>query len=236
MAGPVVALLAPQPGERILDLGCGDGALAAQLVAAGARVVGVDSAPEMVTAARQRGIDAHLVNGEALTFLAEFDAVFSNAALHWMQRPVAVIEGVRQALRPGGRFVAELGGEGNIATIVAALSAALTARGVEPSSALPWYFPSSATYRALLEAAGFAVSEIALHRRPTPVAAGATGWLDTFAGGIFAVLPEGERATARAEVIACIAPSRPASEGPWMADYVRLRFRAVLPDAAASPS
>src|SRR5512142_2028530 len=119
---PVVELLAPKSGERILDLGCGDGALTEKLVAMGCTVVGVDGSAEQVAAARARGLDCHVMDGEQLTFNNEFDAVFSNAALHWMKRADAVIAGVWRALKPGGRFVAECGGHGNIKAIETALS------------------------------------------------------------------------------------------------------------------
>lgn len=172
-----------------------------------------------------------LVAARRWTFAGAFDAVFSNAALHLMRQPAAVIAGVRRALRPGGRFVAEMGGEGNIATIVDALAA----RGVDHASALPWYFPGVVTYRELLDAAGFTVTAIALHARPTPIKAGAAGWLDTFADGIFSALPERARAAARDEVIARLEQALRGPDGRWTADYVRLRFRALLPDPAATP-
>ncbi|HYQ90618.1 MAG TPA: class I SAM-dependent methyltransferase, partial [Candidatus Competibacteraceae bacterium] len=127
---PVLELLDPRPGERILDLGCGEGALTEKLMALGCQVIGVDSSPEQVAAARARGIDTRLMEGQHLLFKAEFDAVFSNAALHWMMPADAVIAGVWRALKPGGRFVAECGGEGNIKTIETALSMALERRGI----------------------------------------------------------------------------------------------------------
>src|SRR5579875_671222 len=138
-----LALLAPQPGERILDLGCGDGVLTAKIAAAGAAVA-VDAAPDMVRAARARGLDARVMDGRALAFAGEFDAVFSNAALHWMREADAVLAGVFRALKPGGRFVAEMGGHGNIAAIITALSAVLARRGVDAAALNPFYFPSAA--------------------------------------------------------------------------------------------
>jgi trans-aconitate methyltransferase len=138
LGAPVVELLAPGPGERILDLGCGDGALTEQLVAFGSTVLGIDGSAEQVAAARSRGIDAQVGDGEALTFDQELDAVFSNAALHWMKRPDEVIRGVWQALRPGGRFVAECGGYQCVATIAAAIYAALDRRGIDGDHLNPW--------------------------------------------------------------------------------------------------
>jgi len=126
-----LAWLAPQPGERILDLGCGDGALTQKFCEAGCEVVGVDASAAQVSAARARGLDARCANGEALNFRAEFDAVFSNAALHWMKNADAVLSGVRRALRPGGRFAGEFGGKGNVAQVQAALEAELAARGLD---------------------------------------------------------------------------------------------------------
>src|SRR5215468_4000362 len=188
----VLELLAPQPGERILDLACGDGALTEKLVAMGCQVVGVDGSAAQIEAARQRGLDAHVMDGEHLRFDAEFDAVFSNAALHWMKRADAVIEGVRRALKVGGRFVAECGGYGCVAKIEAALVAALTRRGVDGHAANPWYFPTTEDYGARLQAHGFHVRFIALVPRPTPLPGDITGWLETFAEAFTAVLPATE--------------------------------------------
>ena len=144
----VVELLDPQPGERILDLGCGDGALTRALIDAGADVVGVDGSPDMVAAARAAGIDAHVVDGHALAFDREFDAVFSNAALHWMTRPDDVIAGVARALKPDGRFVGEMGGHGCVAAVVTALLAVLERRGINGRALIPWYFPTPDDYTA----------------------------------------------------------------------------------------
>src|SRR3989442_7466975 len=136
---PVVELLYPRPGERILDLGCGDGALTEKLAALGCVVVGVDASPERVRAARGRGLDVRVASGEALPFEAEFDAVFSNAALHWMKEADAVAQGVWRALRPGGRFLGELGGQGNVARIAEAVTAVLRPAGRMPRYAQPRY-------------------------------------------------------------------------------------------------
>jgi trans-aconitate methyltransferase len=226
---PVVELLAPQPGERILDLGCGDGALTRKLVELGCSVVGVDAGPDMIRAARELGLDAHVVDGHELAFEREFDAVFSNAALHWMKRdPQEVISGVARALRPGGRFVGEMGGHGNVAAIVTALLAVLERRGIDGRTAHPWYFPTPAAYRARLEGQGFKVETIDLIPRPTPLPTGMAGWSETFAEPFFKLLPEGLRQAVRDEMVELLTTSLRDETGAWTADYVRLRFRAVL--------
>ena len=227
--GPVVELLAPQPGERILDLGCGDGVLTAKIASIGAHVVAVDAAPDMVAAAKAKGLDARLVPGQQLAFEREFDAVFSNAALHWMHPSEVVIAGVARALKPGGRFVAEMGGHNNTAAIQTAFRAVLAKRGIEALSLSPWYFPSAAAYSAKLEAAGFRVDEIAIVPRPTPLEAGFIPWLDTFCDDFFAPLVPEDRPVAKQEVSDLLEPILRDETGLWIADYVRLRFRAVLP-------
>jgi len=226
---PVVDLLAPRPGERILDLGCGDGALTEKLAAAGCDVVGADASAELVEAARARGLDVRLMNGETLTFDREFDAVFSNAALHWMRRPDVVIEGVHRALKPGGRFVGEFGGAGNVARIASALEAVLDRRGYDGKAANPWYFPSADDYAAKLAGHGFRVRSAELIDRPTPLPTGMAGWLATFAGSFIAHIPENEHGAVLNEVLDEISPHLMKPDGTWYADYVRLRFSAEKP-------
>jgi trans-aconitate methyltransferase len=229
LGGPVVDLLAPQPGERILDLGCGDGTLTRKLADLGCHVVGVDGSPPQIDAARSLGLDARVMDGERLAFAGEFDAVFSNAALHWMKRADQVIDGVWRALRPGGRFVAECGGLGCVDTIVAALDRALSRRGVDIRTVNPWYFPSADDYGARLRARGFAVRSIALFPRPTPLPGDVTEWLETFAESFTNVLPASSRASFLGEVQEMLRPDLCDAEGRWTADYVRLRFAADKP-------
>ncbi|MEQ8354196.1 MAG: methyltransferase domain-containing protein [Kiloniellaceae bacterium] len=228
LGSPLLDLLQPQPGERILDLGCGEGALTEKLVSAGAAVVGVDASPDQVAAARRRGLDAQVVDGEALTFDREFDAVLSNAALHWMLNPAAVLHGVARALKPGGRFVGEMGGAGNVAIITRAVSQALEARGIDSRAANPWYFPTPEEYGSRLKEAGFEVASIQLIPRPTPLPGEIAGWLETFCESFIKKVPEADVAAFMAEVTAALRPELCDAEGKWTADYVRLRFVARL--------
>lgn len=224
LGAAVLDLLAPLPGERVLDIGCGDGALTQRIVARGATVVGADSSPDMIDAARASGIDAHLIDAEALPFDREFDAVFSNAALHWIRDHDALLGGVTRALRPGGRFVAEFGGHGNVAAIEVAIRAVLARRCLPPR--IGRYYPTDDEYGARLAEHGFTVQSIALIPRPTPLPTGIRGWLNTFERATLDRLgAEGESTLAEIEEL--LRPSLSDSSGRWTADYVRLRFRAT---------
>jgi SAM-dependent methyltransferase len=226
---PLVELLAPRAGERILDLGCGDGALTEKLVALGCTVVAVDASAAQVAAARARGLDAQVANGEALTFDGEFDGVFSNAALHWMKRAEAVVDGVWRALRPDGRFVAELGGDGNVAAIRTACGEALRRRGIDPEAIDPWYFPTADAYGALLTARGFEVVSLDLFARPTPLDGDIADWLAVFAVAFTSAVPVEDRPALVAEVREAVRPRLQDERGVWTADYVRLRLAARRP-------
>jgi trans-aconitate methyltransferase len=225
----LVELLAPRPGERVLDLGCGTGHLTAAIAEAGALVVGLDSSAEMLAQARAAYPHLEFVHGDArdFHFKEPFDAVFSNATLHWVRPPEAVVGRVVAVLVPGGRLVAEFGGRGNVRAIVAALRAASERLGLK-GEVPPWYFPSVAEYATLLESAGLEVRLATLFDRPTPLEGpgGLRDWVAMFARPVL----EGVPADQREQFLAALEESaRPElfREGGWVADYRRLRVVAV---------
>ena len=223
---PLLNLLDPRPGERILDLGCGDGALTEKIAPAGSTVLGVDSSRALLEASRARGLSVVLTDAQRLALKPRFDAVFSNAALHWMKRPELVVEGVAHCLKPGGRFVAEFGGEGNVETIRAALHAALRRRGIDPWSVDPWYYPSMTEYSELLARFGFTVDYIELIPRPTKLPGDILAWLEVFAQP-FTNAVTNEKIGFLDQVRAAVQSDLRNSDGDWFADYVRLRFKAT---------
>ena len=223
---PVVELLKPRPGERILDLGCGDGALTVRLAELGCEVVGIDASEDMITAARELGLDARVMDAARLCFDREFDAVFSNAALHWVPAADAVVAGVQAALKPGGRFVGEFGGAGNVAAIMHAVNLALRARGLaEPS---PWYFPTSQQYAQILEQHQFEIEHIDLFPRPTPLPGHMRDWIETFYWPFLDAVGSADWQAFVDEVCASLSPSLCDASKTWHVDYVRLRFATVL--------
>ena len=217
-------LLDPKPGERILDVGCGDGALSLKIIDRGAEVVGVDNSPELVEAARAVGVYAELMDAGDMTYEAAFDAAFSNAALHWMLDKERVAGAIFNALRLGGRFAGEMGGEGNLKQLREALDAELVIRGyVPPIESSNWY-PSVEEFASVYEAAGFTQVDARLIERPTVLDHGVAAWVTTFRSGWLdrAGVPEGERA----EIAGAVADR----VGSNIADYVRLRFIMRKPD------
>jgi SAM-dependent methyltransferase len=225
---PVVDLLAPQPGERILDLGCGDGTLTAALVEAGAEVIGVDRSAAMVEGARAKGISAQVGDATALPFVGEFDAVFTNAVLHWVGHPEEVVRSVARALRPGGRFIGEFGGIGNTAAIGVALVASLERIGVDGMARWPWYYPDADAWEAELSRGGFECRTVTIIPRPTPLRGSMATWCETFAQPFLVGLSDTDRAAVLADVERRLRPVLLAADGTWVADHIRLRFAAVL--------
>jgi SAM-dependent methyltransferase len=211
-------LLDPKLGERILDVGCGDGALTRKIVQRGADVVGVDNSPELVAAAQAIGLEVCLMDAADMAFDREFDAAFSNAALHWMLDRDRVAKAISGALKNGGRFAGEMGGEGNLAQLREALDAELVARGYPPPLESSNWYPSVDEFAAVYEAAGFTEIDARLIERPTPMPDGISQWVTTFRRGWLdrAGVPEEERA----EIGEAVAES----VGSPRADYVRLRF------------
>lgn len=224
---PVVELLDPCRGERILDVGCGDGVLTGKLAAQGCEVTGIDASPDMVRAARERGVDARLMDAAVMDFDEEFDAVFSNAALHWMRPPEAVVRNIHRALKPKGRFVAEFGGRGNVAHIRHALHESLRSRGIAPENVDPWYFPSPGEYAELLRDNGFKLRSATHFERPTPLPGGLASWLESVARPFCAAVPAAMRGELLADLEDRLAPVLLGEDGSWRADYVRLRIVAV---------
>jgi len=226
LANPVLDLLHPKSGETILDLGCGDGTLTLKIAEDGAKVQGIDSSDSMIEAAQQRGLLAEVGNGENLQFNCQFDAVFSNAALHWMPDYHAVISGVNRALRDKGRFVGEFGGQGNISALIEAMQALFAQHPEFGEFKHPWFFPSATEYQQALEARGFQVSYMELIPRPTPLKTGVREWLKIFARQITEGLNEEQKETFYQEAESLLKPVLYTEEDGWVADYVRLRFAA----------
>jgi trans-aconitate 2-methyltransferase len=223
-------LLAPQPGERILDLGCGAGQLTAAIAKSGAIVVGMDSSPEMIRQARHNFPEIQFELGDAADFELSHpvDALFSNAALHWVKDRADAARCVARALKPGGRLVAECGGHGNVASVVAAVRQVLG-----PDVEFPWTFPSVGEYATLLEAHGLEVREARLFDRLTRVEGedGMESWLAMFGASVVADLPAVQQAETWHRVAALLRPEA-YQDGGWWVDYRRLRVVAVRPERA----
>ncbi|KAG0232606.1 S-adenosyl-L-methionine-dependent methyltransferase [Mortierella sp. GBAus27b] len=233
LGAPVLQLLDPQPHERILDLGAGDGVLTLDLEKRSQSVVAIDASADMIEAAKKNGCqDARVVDGYELAdhelANGQFDAVFSNAALHWMKKdPARVIQGVNKSLKSGGRFVGEMGGHMNVSEVRTGLHAALKKRGVNPETYDPWFFPGTAMYTRLLEANGFRVDSIELIPRYTRLNTDIAGWIDTF--GFSFLKPFEDDEQKRREIIEEVQGNLSFSqdEGVWYIMYMRLRFKAT---------
>jgi trans-aconitate 2-methyltransferase len=237
LGAALVELLAPKPGERILDLGCGTGHLTAQIASTGASVLGIDSSPAMIEQARREypHLLFEIADAREFNAAAPFDAVFSNAVLHWITEPKRVVSVVFQVLRPGGRFVAEFGGKGNVRTIAVALEeAAHSVLGVPVPN--PWYYPSIGEYADLLERSGLEVNYANLFDRPTPLEGpeGMCHWVEMFGKSFLERIPP----TGRREFLRRVEDlTRPTlyRDGRWFADYRRLRVVARRGEPRGGP-
>ena len=229
MGLPLLEILKPEPGERILDLGCGDGALTKLLVEAGAEVVGIDASTDMIEVAKAEGLDAHVMDAHHLPYDTEFDAVLSNAALHWMPQPDLVSGGVFKALKPGGRYVAEFGGHENVKNERYALNAVRNAWGLGEDEVNPWYFPTAEVHKACLERAGFTVHDIEVYDRPTPMTDRMVIWLENFGKAFVDSVPDSDQRRFFEEAEGVLAPLGQNDDGTWTIDYVRCRFSASKP-------
>jgi len=231
LASDLVVWLRPQVGERILDLGCGTGTLTAEIARQRAIVTGVDRSAEMIASAREKydGVRFEVADGQELRYESEFDAVFSNAALHWMPRAEDVLRGVERALVPGGRFVAEFGGAGCVATVVNAVTEILKEWHVDAAPYVSWFFPSPGRYAGLLEANGLVPREVRYFERPTPMAGedGLSAWLALFQANLKADL--GNRWPELCEMASNRCRGTLFRDGHWVLDYVRLRIVATKP-------
>jgi SAM-dependent methyltransferase len=237
LGAAALALLDPRPGELVLDIGCGDGTLTQQIAAAGAKVIGLDASSDMVEAARVKGVDAFVADAQALDLEAQrarfgqFDAAFSNAALHWMLDPAAVARGVFSLLRAGGRFVGEMGGEGNVAILRRGIREELIERGYSVPAKDPQWYADPAAFQSIYTEAGFQDIEASLIDRPTPLPTGISGWVKTFRTGwmdIAGVAPH-DRDEVAAAIERRLTPELGQSDGSFIADYVRLRFKMQKP-------
>lgn len=227
----LLKLLNPKPGESILDLGCGTGQLTEKIALAGAEVIGIDSAPAMIEKARQNYPHLRFQLADARNFQVKqpLDAVFSNATLHWIKEADAAIASIHQALKSGGRFVAEFGGKGNIQAIIKALYSALTAFNIPTKALNPWYFPSIGEYATLLENQGFDVTYAILFDRPTALTekeAGMANWIQMFAGNFFVELSTEQQTQVIRAIEQYLKPTL-YHEGTWTADYRRIRIVAI---------
>jgi len=226
LAFPVVDLLDPQENERVLDLGCGDGTLATEIEKFKTKVVAVDLSESMVEKTKEKGIEAYVMSATALPFENEFDAVFSNAVLHWVKEPETAVVRIADSLKSGGRFIAEFGGYGNIRYLTEAMQEVFDMHKEYGECKIPWYFPKETEYKALLEANGFTVDYIELIPRPTMID-DIANWLDIFANGIVSHLTQEQQNSFKQEVRTVLKPKIFDENDGWVADYVRLRLKAT---------
>ena len=222
----LIEWLNPQKDEYILDLGCGDGVLTKKITEYGCKVLGLDGSQKFVEAARKIGIEVVQGDAQNMKFENEFDAIFSNAALHWMIDAERVLESVSKALKKGGRFIVEMGGKGNIEKIENAIFEIAGKFGFKAKKI--WFFPSEEDERVLLEKYGLKVKRMISFPRPTLLPTGIKGWLQTFSAPVFVNIPVELHEKLRDEITKKLENELEKNEkGQIIADYVRLRFEAV---------
>jgi trans-aconitate methyltransferase len=223
----VAELLGDISGQRVLDLGCGDGRLTLELVEKGASVVGIDASASMIESAKEKGLDAQVLDALEMSFEGEFDSVFTNATLHWIPNHPLLAAKVFAAVKPGGQFVGEFGGHGNVAAINTAIRGVLAKHGFDWSGKKPVTYPSVQKFKSVLEDAGFEVPYMELIPRPTPLPTGMRGWIETFGSSFLEdAAPDVQRIMVN-EIEELLAPALRDEFGNWTADYIRLRFKAV---------
>jgi trans-aconitate methyltransferase len=227
LGAPLLAVLDPRPGEAILDLGCGDGALTEKIADHGCAVIGADSSLAQIQAAKRRGVRALVLDARRFFFKQPFDAVFTNAALHWIKEAEMVVANVARCLKTNGRFVGEFGGDGNIATIRRALHDGVRRRGLDPWEVDPWYYPQPKQYSGLLQKHRLEADYIQLLPRPTLLPGDILGWLEVFAQPFTNAVAANQRSDFLEDIREALKPYLQQSDGTWVADYVRLRFKAI---------
>lgn len=224
----LLSLLDPKQGENILDIGCGTGVLTKKIEQTGAKVIGIDSSEDMIESACKLGLKAYTGYAEHMSYDSEFDAVFSNATLHWIKDQKSLIDAVYKSLKKSGRFVAEFGGKGNVNAVRSALHESFKKRGIDPLKIDPWYFPDKAEYKSLLEEKGFFVEFIELFNRPTLLDGDIEeGWLNIFCKNFLNIISEEERDEFIKELVTVLKPELCDKNGKWTIDYVRIKIKAT---------
>ena len=226
LALPVVDLLDPKNGEKILDAGCGEGTLAVEIIRRGAKIIGVDMSAEMIGQCQAKGIESYVGSVTDLPYDEVFDAVFSNAVLHWVKDARTAVQNIAKSLKCDGRFVCEFGGEGNAYHVISAMQEVFANHPAFGIFENPWYFPSVEAYRTLLESEGLRVEYIELIPRPTPMD-DISNWLDIFANGITSHLTKAQFEIFKQECKEILKKTNYSKDEGWIVDYKRLRVKAV---------
>ncbi len=221
--------LDPGKTEVILDAGCGDGFITRRIAGLCAHVLGVDASADMAAAARANGLEAQHLDIASMTFENRFDAVFSNSVLQWISDPSPAVGAIARALKPGGRFVADLGALGNLAAVLIALQAVGHKNGGNPELANPFFAPTGDEFSSLLKAHGFTIDRLEVEPRITPAETSLMNWVSTIFHPFFDQFDASMRSGIRTEVEELLKPVLCDTSGRWYVDHVRLRVRATWP-------